>query len=90
MATKREKSFVCVKDGKWSVRTPKPGMRDELKTRLIANGYTIKKEVFPPSLATMEKWSDDGIARTLMGERIEPDGTGKDGCPSWFLHYGVI
>ena len=43
-----------------------------------------------PGLATMEKWMDDGIARTVTGERTEPDGYGSDGAPSWLLALGMI
>lgn len=43
-----------------------------------------------PSLKTLEKWSMDGVAKTVTGERTEPDGTGTDGAPSWLLAIGVI
>lgn len=43
-----------------------------------------------PSLATMEKWSFDGIAKSVSGHRVEPDGFGPDGSPSWLLVIGVI
>lgn len=43
-----------------------------------------------PSLATMEKWSDNGVAKTVTGHRTEPDGYGPDGSPSWLLALGMI
>ena len=87
----KEKSFVCVKDGVWAVKTPKPGMKDALKTRLESEGWTIKKSgVSIPSLSTLEKWSSNGVARTLMGQRIEPDGYGTDRCPSWLIYLWYI
>lgn len=86
----REKSFICVRDGKWSVRTPKPGMRDQLRAKLIEQGFTIKKETLAPTEKTLWKWSDDGVAKTLMGTRIEPDGATADGCPSWLIALGLI
>jgi hypothetical protein len=43
-----------------------------------------------PSISTMEKWSDDGVAKSITGERVEPDGTGPDGAPSWMLALGYI
>jgi hypothetical protein len=43
-----------------------------------------------PSLATLEKYSDDGIAKTVTGQKTEPDGHGQDGSPSWLLVIGVI
>jgi len=42
-----------------------------------------------PSLRTLEKWSMDGVAKTVTGERTEPDGT-VNGAPSWLLALGVI
>ncbi len=43
-----------------------------------------------PSLSTLNKWTMDGIAKTVTGQRTEPDGTGSDGSPSWLLAIGVI
>lgn len=85
-----EKSIICVKDGKWFAKTPKVGKRDVLKTRLESDGYTIKKEVKAPSLGTLEKWSMDGVAKSLMGKQVEPDGHDSDGSPSWLLVLGYI
>lgn len=44
----------------------------------------------PPSINTMMKWSDDGVAQTVTGKRVEPDGVGPDGSPSWLLVLGYI
>jgi hypothetical protein len=85
-----EKTIVCTKDGKWFTKTPKPGMRDALKARLLSDGYIIRKEVKAPSVRTLENWSMDGVAKTLMGGTIEPDGMDSEGCPSWLLHLGYI
>jgi len=43
-----------------------------------------------PSINTLNKWSMDGVAKTLTGQRTEPDGYGIDGSPSWLLAIGVI
>ncbi len=43
-----------------------------------------------PSLATMERWSCDGVARALDGCKVEPDGTCPHGFESWLLKLGVI
>jgi len=43
-----------------------------------------------PSLRTMEKWSDDGVAKSIDGARVEPDGFSPSGAPSWMLVVGVI
>ena len=39
---------------------------------------------------TLEKWSSDGVAKSVTGQRVEPDGWGVDGAPSWLLAIGVI
>ena len=43
-----------------------------------------------PSMRKLEEWSDDGVAYTPTGERVEPDGWGRDGSPSWLLALGMI
>jgi hypothetical protein len=43
-----------------------------------------------PSLKTMEKWSDDGVAKSMLGQRVEPDGYDDAGSPSWMLAMGII
>lgn len=88
--SKTEKSVVCSKDGKWFVKTPKPGMRQALYVRLVNDGYVLHKEVAIPTLRTLEKWSMDGVSKTLLGQRIEPDGRTSDGCPSWLIYLGFI
>lgn len=42
----------------------------------------------PPSIRTMEKWMDDGVARAVDGARVEPDGVSPDGAPSWISVIG--
>ena len=43
-----------------------------------------------PSLATLQAWEADGICETPTGYRVEPDGHGPDGSPSWLLALGII
>lgn len=43
-----------------------------------------------PSIRTLEKWSMDGVAKTVTGQPTELDGTGPDGSPSWLLAICVI
>lgn len=38
-----------------------------------------------PSMATLEHWSEEGFCMTPTGHRVEPDGHGPDGVPSWLL-----
>jgi hypothetical protein len=41
-----------------------------------------------PSLATLERWAADGVAKATDGCRVEPDGTCPHGCESWILRLG--
>ena len=43
-----------------------------------------------PSMKTLEKWSFDGLSKSVTGKLVEPDGYGPDGSPSWLLVVGVI
>lgn len=51
------------------------------------NGVKFRK---PPGLATLERQSNDGVCMTVTGHKVEPDGFGPDGSPSWLLVMGVI
>lgn len=43
-----------------------------------------------PSLPTMEKWMENGVAKATDGCRIEPDGNCQHGHSSWLLRLGLI
>lgn len=86
----KPKSLVFSRDGQWIVKTPKTGMRATLYATLVSNGYVYHKEVTIPSTKTLERWMMDGVAKTLLGKRIEPDGHTADGCPSWLIYLGLI
>lgn len=43
-----------------------------------------------PSVNVLQKMSSDGIVSTPLGTRVEPDGTGPNGEPSWLLVMGLI
>lgn len=44
----------------------------------------------PPSMLKLEKYVNDGIASTPLGNRTEPDGRGEYNEPSWLLVMGLI
>lgn len=50
----------------------------------------FNKFTAPPSQGTLEKWDRDGFSKTVTGEKVEPDGVGSNGAPSWMLVMGVI
>ena len=43
-----------------------------------------------PSMGTLNKWVENGIAKALDGCRVEPDGTCEHHFPSWILALGMI
>jgi len=43
-----------------------------------------------PSERTLEKWMFDDVCKTPTGHRVEPDGHGPDGSPSWLRALGLI
>jgi hypothetical protein len=43
-----------------------------------------------PSLNSLERWSNDGVCKSIGGKRVEPDGTDENGAPSWLLALGMI
>ena len=43
-----------------------------------------------PTMRTIERWNDTGVAKTVTGKRTECDGYGPDGSPSWMLALGMI
>lgn len=47
-----------------------------------------ERKLKEPSVQTMERWSNDGVAKALDGCRVEPDGTCPHGFPSWILYLG--
>ncbi len=43
-----------------------------------------------PSASTLIEWSNSGIAESVNGEQVEPDGLDPSGAPSWLLFFGMI
>ncbi len=63
-----------------------------LRTALLVNAHKnftggFKKQ---PSMKTLEKYSWDCVAKTVLGNTTEPDGYGFEGEPSWLLVAGLI
>lgn len=44
----------------------------------------------PPSIKTMMNWTDDGVAKSVTGKKVAPDGIGPDGSPSWLMVLGYV
>lgn len=59
-------------------------------TRLENGNSKFTKIIKAPSLRTLERQDCDGICKTVTGQRVEPDGFGCDGSPSWLLVLGLM
>lgn len=44
----------------------------------------------PPTVATLSRWLDNGMAKATDGCKVEPDGTCQHGKPSWLIEMGMI
>lgn len=73
-------SSICVLDvpGHDSVRVSISKLPD------LVNGFKR------PSFSALERMTDDGVSSTPTGKKVEPDGYGVDGSPSWLLVLGLI
>lgn len=55
----------------------------------VASRYLTKFKP-EPSMRALERMTDDSIVTTPLGNRVEPDGYGPYGDPSWLLVLGLI
>lgn len=64
---------------------------DEVKISRITQAHTwLNGFRKPPTFKTLEKYSNNGIAKTPLGNSTEPDGYDSQGAPSWMLVLGLI
>jgi hypothetical protein len=59
-------------------------------TKLVRSSQLSKFGIKQPTINTMTRWVEDGIARSVGGKKVEPDGWDSDGTPSWLLVVGII
>lgn len=62
----------------------------EIIAELQAKGRQVDRVQKPPTLATLERWVDNGVAKATDGCRVEPDGECPHGKPSWLRILGYI
>lgn len=81
---------ICMVSFGWTdPDTDQNYQKEPLRVRIsrlpeILTGFRV------PSVSQMARMGDDGIATTPTGKRVEPDGWGPDGSPSWLLVLGMI
>ena len=72
------------------------GVLRVLKEGVDLAGYLAKhpgayKTCCKPSMARLERWSDDGVCPTVTGCcDVEPDGVCGHGKPSWIMALGYM
>jgi len=74
----RKLHYVLIKDGEiLGLRKFKPEVTEE---RIAARFVELKQKGFdtlrvgnPPSIKTLEKYSYDGVCKSIRGQRVEPD-----------------
>jgi hypothetical protein len=74
-------SFIAGKDSRCLVHSP--AHPEPLQVR-ITSAFKA------PSMASLERWGMDGVCKTPTGKRVECDGHGSDGSPSWLMVFGLI
>jgi hypothetical protein len=74
-------TFIEGKDSRCLVHSPNHS--EPLQVR-------IQSAFKAPSMSSLERWSYDSVCKTPTGKRVEPDGHGSDGSPSWLLVFGLI
>lgn len=70
--------------GQWRCIIPHPSRPEKPYSVRVQSAFRA------PSIKTMEKWSEEGIAKSIGGKRVEPDGHDENGLPSWMLVMGII
>ncbi len=89
------KTFSKEPGGEWRMRfsrKPECTLEDwtEHKRTTIAKLQPWHFVADLPSIADLDRWIIDGVAESLSGDTVEPDGIGPDGAPSWLLALGIL
>ena len=73
---KTKQHFVLRKDGQivGGVRSLKEGAdMASYRAQREEQGFTVQTVSKPPTVATMTRWMCDGVAKSITGQRVEPD-----------------
>lgn len=88
--------FRGLGDASWRVLLrKKPDMPLDDWLQIKRNAYTQlapwKRNVDDlPTMDEVSEWVHDSVCETPTGHRVEPDGVGPDGVPSWLGALGLI
>ena len=74
----------------WSKERGVRTLKDDANFDVYKERYPSAIKVKVPSVATLERWSNDCRCKTIDGCFVEPDGECSHGYPSWLLALGLI
>jgi hypothetical protein len=87
----KKQYIVLERNGIRSVKIYTCDDKSGFEARCAEKGYTVTwARSAPPTLKTLEKYMENGIAKATDGCRIEPDGTCQHGHHSWLIVLGLI
>lgn len=81
---------MCELSLDWTGPSGRNYQRQPMKTRILVLPSLVSGVKSPPGMSALERMSENGTATTPTGKRVEPDGYGPDGSPSWLLVLGYI
>lgn len=77
--------YITESDGLKATRKVADSKVSQFIADMLRRKIRIVREVKPPSIATMGKWLDDGVAKCPDGCRTECDGKCEHGLESWLI-----
>ena len=73
------------------VRIYKKGQYERKGAVLTQNLHKwVRGATKPPGYSAMEKMAERGIAKSVLGKKVEPDGLDPYGSPSWLMALGIV
>ena len=90
---------IKLKDGSTLPKGLPVTFKTDLPSRCFVEDLSKRPECFrvrvtsafrAPSIATMQKWDNEGFCKSIGGKRVEPDGWDCDQTPSWMLALSLI
>lgn len=74
----------------WTGPSGRNYTQEPMKTKINLAGSWLRGIAKPPGFSALRRMMDNAAATTPTGKRVEPDGIGSDGSPSWLLILGLI
>mgnify|MGYP001594992773 CR=1 FL=1 len=84
-------AVIWIRDNPTICRVLYPdGPIDGVRVRVAALPGFFSDDFEMPPDDQIEEWVYDSVCETPTGQRVEPDGYGQDGSPSWLLALGLM